>query len=62
MRENFASLSIDQLKEKLAHLSRERFNFAFQKATGQLENVARIRIVRREIARVLTFLKQKEKK
>ncbi|MBN9565706.1 MAG: 50S ribosomal protein L29 [Alphaproteobacteria bacterium] len=62
MKENFASLSVDQLKEKLSDLSRERFNFAFQKATGQLENVARIRMVRREIARVLTFLKQKEKK
>ena len=62
MKENFASYSIDQLKEKFSLLSREKFNFAFQKATGQLENVARIRIVRREIARVLTFLKQKEKK
>jgi large subunit ribosomal protein L29 len=58
----FASLTKDQLKTKLSELAKEKFNFSFQKATGQLENVARIRHVRRDIARVMTYLKQIESK
>lgn len=46
----------DQLKEQLLDLKKEQFNLRFQKATGQLENTARVREVRRDIARIKTFL------
>ena len=45
----------DQLAENLLNLKKEQFNLRFQAASGQLENTARIRIVRREIARVKTY-------
>ena len=47
----------DQLKEELLKLRREAFNLRFQKATGQLENTARVRQVRRDIARIKTLLR-----
>jgi len=46
----------DQLADKLAELKKEQFNLRFQKATGQLENTARQRQVRRDIARILTLM------
>ena len=46
----------DQLKEQLLDLKKEQFNLRFQKATGQLENTARVREVRRDIARIKTIL------
>jgi large subunit ribosomal protein L29 len=49
----------DQLDDKLAELKKERFNLRFQKATGQLENTARVRIVRRDIARIETIAREK---
>ena len=49
----------DQLREELVALKKEAFNLRFQKATGQLENTARIRQVRRDAARVKTVLNQK---
>lgn len=49
----------DQLKGDLATLKKEAFNLRFQQANGQLENTARVRSVRREIARIMTFLGQK---
>ncbi|NCW15772.1 MAG: 50S ribosomal protein L29, partial [Rhodobacteraceae bacterium] len=42
----------DQLREELANLKKESFNLRFQQATGQLENTARMRIVKRDTARV----------
>ena len=48
----------DQLREQLASLKKESFNLRFQQATGQLENTARIRAVKRDTARVLTILNQ----
>ena len=53
-------LTPDQLRDQLAKLKKEQFNLRFQRATGQLENTGRVRIVRREIAQVLTVLKQKD--
>lgn len=50
------ALSADQLKEELAKLKKEQFNLRFQKASGQLENTARVRQVRREIATIKTIL------
>ena len=49
----------DQLREQLLALKKEAFNLRFQQATGQLENTARMRAVRREVARVKTVLNQK---
>ncbi|XDA98818.1 50S ribosomal protein L29 [Sulfitobacter sp. LCG007] len=49
----------DQLREELTRLKKESFNLRFQQATGQLENAARIRNVRRDAARVKTVLNQK---
>ena len=51
--------SEDQLKADLVTLQKEAFNLRFQRASGQLENTARVRAVRRDIARVETFLRQK---
>jgi len=49
----------DQLTEELVNLKKEAFNLRFQKATGQLENTARVRYVRRNIARVITVIAEK---
>ena len=49
----------DQLKADLANLKKEAFNLRFQQANGQLENTARVRAVRRDVARIMTFLGQK---
>jgi large subunit ribosomal protein L29 len=49
----------DQLREELANLKKESFNLRFQQATGQLENTARMRTVKRHTARVLTVLSEK---
>jgi large subunit ribosomal protein L29 len=48
----------DQLAEQLLQLKKEQFNLRFQRATGQLENTARVREVRRDIARIKTILGQ----
>ena len=52
-------LSVKELESKLRDLKEEGFNLRLQKATGQLENAARIRVVRREAARVQTVLSQR---
>ena len=49
----------DQLQEELVSLKKEAFNLRFQQATGQIENTARMRQVRRNVARVNTILNQK---
>jgi large subunit ribosomal protein L29 len=49
----------DQLEDELSKLKKEQFNLRFQKATGQLENTARVRVVRRDIARIQTVMRQK---
>ena len=46
----------DQLKDDLADLKKEQFNLRFRRASGQLENTARVRVVRRDIARIKTIL------
>ena len=50
--------STDELKETLLDLRKEQFNLRFQRASGQLENTARVRQVRRDIARIKTMLRQ----
>jgi large subunit ribosomal protein L29 len=44
----------DQVKDEIERLKKEQFNLRFQRATGQLENTARVRQVRRDIARLTT--------
>ena len=53
--------SDDELKTQLEALQKEAFNLRFQRATGQLDNTARVRQVRRDIARIKTVLAQKER-
>ncbi len=50
------AMSADQMKDKLLELKKEQFNLRFQSATGQLEKTARIREVRRDIARLKTIM------
>ena len=52
-------LPVEELERKLAETRHELFNLRFQSATGALENPARIRLAKREIARVLTVLNEK---
>ncbi|MFY9972436.1 MAG: 50S ribosomal protein L29 [Roseiarcus sp.] len=49
----------DQLNDEALKLRKERFNLRFQKASGQLQDTARVRVVRRDIARVMTLAAQK---
>ncbi len=51
--------SDDELKDALINLRKEAFNLRFQKASGQLENTARVRQVRRDIARIKTVLSER---
>ncbi len=52
-------MTADELTDELAKLKKEQFNLRFQKATGQLENTARVRVVRRDIARIKTISRHK---
>ena len=49
----------DELRDQLVALKKEAFNLRFQKATNQLDNTARMRAVRRDVARVNTVLTEK---
>jgi large subunit ribosomal protein L29 len=49
------AMTADQLSDELEKLNKERFNLRFQKATGQIENTARIRQIRRDVARIKTL-------
>ena len=53
------SMSDDQVGDEIERLRKEAFNLRFQKATGQLANTARVRQVRRDIARLTTIASQK---
>jgi large subunit ribosomal protein L29 len=57
--EEVRAMTLDQLSDELLKLKKERFNLRFQRATGQLENTARVREVRRDIARIHTVARQK---
>jgi large subunit ribosomal protein L29 len=52
-------MSEDQLKDEVLKLKKEQFNLRFQRATGQLENTSRVRVVRRDVSRALTVAAQK---
>ena len=53
-------MSKDQLEQEFLNLKKEQFNLRFQRATGQLENTARVRVVRRDIARIKTLSAQQQ--
>ena len=53
------SMTPDQLADELVKLKKEQFNLRFQAASGQLENTARVRQIRRDIARIQTISRQK---
>ncbi len=57
--EELRGMTPDQLEDQLANLKKEQFNLRFQRATGQLENTARVRVVRRDIARIKTVQGQR---
>ncbi len=54
--EDLRTRTEDELADQLVQLKREQFNLRFQKASGQLENTARVRQVRRDVARIKTLL------
>ena len=56
---NVRAKSDDELKEELLGLRKEAFNLRFQGASGQLENTAQIKLVRRNIARIKTILHER---
>jgi large subunit ribosomal protein L29 len=53
------AMSSDQLEDEILKLKKEQFNLRFQRATGQLENTARVRVIRRDIARMKTVAREK---
>jgi len=55
------SRTVDELSEEVDTLGREIFNLRFQRASGQLENTARVRQVRRDIARIKTILGERNR-
>jgi large subunit ribosomal protein L29 len=48
-------MSVDQIEQEILNLKKEQFNLRFQRATGQLQDTARVRIIRRDIARAKTI-------
>ena len=57
--DDLRTMTPDQLEDELIKLKKEQFNLRFQRATGQLANTARVREVRRDIARVKTVAQSK---
>src|SRR3984885_12033959 len=53
------TMTVDQIDDEVLKLKKEQFNLRFQRATGQLENTARVRVIRRDIARMKTIAGQK---
>ena len=52
-------MTVDQLSDELVKLKKEQFNLRFQAASGQLENTARVRQIRRDIARIQTVARER---
>jgi large subunit ribosomal protein L29 len=53
------AMTLDQIDDEVLKLKKEQFNLRFQRATGQLENTSRVRIIRRDVARLKTIAAQK---
>ena len=56
---DFRTKTSDELETQLVELSKEQFNLRFQRANGQLENTARVRKIRRDIARTKLIISEK---
>ena len=59
--EDFRVKNADELNTQLSNLKKEQFNLRFQRANGQVENTGRIRILRRDIARIETVLTEQRR-
>ena len=59
--EELRELTMDELNQKYRDFRAELFNLRFQKAIGQLDNTARIRIIKRTIARIKTIMRERER-
>ena len=59
--EDFRAKSADELNTQLSGLKKEQFNLRFQRANGQVENTGRIRVLRRDIARIQTVLTEQQR-
>ena len=59
--DDFRAKSADELSTQLANLKKEQFNLRFQRANGQAENTGRIRVLRRDIARIQTVLTEQRR-
>ena len=59
--EDFRAKSADELGSQLSNLKKEQFNLRFQRANGQVENTGRIRVLRRDIARIQTVLTEQRR-
>jgi large subunit ribosomal protein L29 len=59
--EDFRAKSADELSSQLANLKKEQFNLRFQRANGQVENTGRIRVLRRDIARIQTVITEQRR-
>ena len=58
---DFRAKSVDELGSQLSNLKKEQFNLRFQRANGQVENTGRIRVLRRDIARIQTVLTEQRR-
>lgn len=59
-RADLRDVSDDELEQKLGDAKEELFNLRFQLVTGQLDNPMRIKVVRKEVARILTMMRERE--
>ena len=59
--DDFRGKSVDELSTQLTAFKKEQFNLRFQRANGQVENTGRIRILRRDIARIETVLTEQRR-
>ncbi|MEQ9835929.1 MAG: 50S ribosomal protein L29 [Roseitalea porphyridii] len=59
--EDLRAKTDDELSDQLVSLKREQFNLRFQQASGQLENTARVGVVRRDIARIKTIMNERSR-
>tara|TARA_B100000035_G_C20828475_1_gene477579 strand:- start:528 stop:722 length:195 start_codon:yes stop_codon:yes gene_type:complete len=54
-------LTVTQLEKELTNFKKEQYNLRFQRVNSQVQNTSRVKVVRRSIAKILTFLNQKRK-
>ena len=59
--EDVRARSDDELTQQVSDLRKEAFNLRFQRASGQLENTARVRAIRRDVARIMTILGERRR-